>query len=105
MANENYDAFCRLENIKLKLVKQNVIDLLTENPELRNDDNALVFAYLNKHDNANIKVPNHVFTMTRVANIVRRRQELSKAGILKATNPEVLRRREHRRRYEESEDK
>ena len=102
---EKYDAFCRFEDVRLKLVRQNVIELLTENPDLPNDDNALVFAYLNKHDNGNLKIPSHVFTMTRVANIVRRRQELSKAGILKATNPDVLRRREHRRRYEESEDK
>lgn len=85
---KDYDAWLK----RMNLVRQRVELLLEQNEQLRNDDNALVFAYWNEYDNAHLKIPEKA--MTQASTIVRRRQEIQNdEKRLPPTDPDVKRRR------------
>ena len=85
---ENYDVWLKGMNV----VRQRVALLLEHNRELRNDDNALVFAYWCEYDNASLKMPEQA--MTQASTILRRRQEIQNdEKRFPPTDPDVRRRR------------
>lgn len=79
----------------IKKVKENVALLLKENPELRNDDRLLIFAYWNTFDDAKLKMPEH--PITSCESIRRIRAKWQSEGFFLPTNPDVIKKRRKQR--------
>jgi len=73
-------------------VSRNVVELLKQNPELRNDDRLLCFEYWRSIDKADIALPAQ--PITSPATIIRMRQKLQNKGKFLPTDPEVAARRQ-----------
>jgi len=75
----------------VKKVIENVVKLLKENENLRNDDRLLIFEYWKSFDNTKMNVPD--YPITNPATIIRVRQKLQSEGYFLPTIPEVTAKR------------
>jgi len=75
----------------VKVIVENVVELLKQNESLRNDDRLLIFEYWSRFDKTKLTLPPR--PITTPATIIRIRQELQSKGYFLPTDPQVASKR------------